>query len=102
MTINQSLAAQKLEDENRHFLNQKMKVYRFLSSGWFTASQVERYTGIRISNITIYKRQLEKSKLLVVGDSIKCPITGRQAKLITTNIDLVKVHIQRAFQPSLF
>lgn len=102
MTINQSLAAQKIGNEDRHFLNQKIKVYRCLLSGWFTASQVERFTGIRISNITIYKRQLEKSKLLVVGDTVKCPVTGKKAKLITTNVDLVHLHNQRVGQSKLF
>ncbi|MBK8282549.1 MAG: hypothetical protein IPK94_21015 [Saprospiraceae bacterium] len=77
---------------------QEGRLYNYLLCGWKTAAQAERDLSLRISNITVFKRNLEKKGLLWVGEEVKCPVTGCKANLITTNPTLVsfdKLEVQK-------
>lgn len=82
-----------------YFHTQEGRFYNYLLDGWKTASQAERDLGLRISNLTIYKRKLEKSKRLWVGKEVRCPITNRLANLITTNRELAERDFPHLFNP---
>lgn len=75
--------------KSTYFQTQEGRFYEFLLNGWYTATQAERSLKLRISNITVFKRNLEKAGLLIVGAEIKCPVTGRPVNLITTNPELI-------------
>lgn len=87
-----------------YYHSQSDRFYKFLQMGWFTATQCEHALKMRISNITAYKRELEKKGLLLTGDEVSCPVTDKRACLITTNQDLIKKYhdSKKSRQSNLF
>ncbi len=65
--------------KDKHFVNQKMKVFQYLQKNIATASMVARDTGIPQKNITRYKRQLEKTGHLWEIEKKLCKETGFRA-----------------------
>lgn len=59
--------------------------YQFLSDKTTSCTDVAETTGIRQKSCTQYKRFWEKLGKLQVIKQERCPITGRNVQIITTN-----------------
>lgn len=85
---------------NNYFTAQEAKFFEYCLSGWKTEPLAEKEIPMRISNITVYKRELEKRGLLLTGSDVINPISGMLVCQITTDPDLVT---KRSInQPELF
>ena len=70
-------------------LSQQIKFYQYLRTRTATGSMVVVNTGIPHKNVTRFKREFEKSGLLVEVNKVKCSITKRYAWEITTNPEII-------------
>lgn len=73
------------------YQSQERRFYNYLTTAWYTCREVSVALDITISNCTIYKRTYEKMGLLWTSPKkYRCPITGKAAHRITSNLELAK------------
>lgn len=75
----------KKSTSKKRFINEAKLFYQFLKQKPCTCSEVAEALKIKQKNLTRYKRQLQKKQQLAVLNSVRCPITGFMAQLISTD-----------------
>lgn len=77
------------QSKGNKFKTELKTIFEYLKENVCTASMLSEATGVKQKNICRYKRDLEKSGLLVEVYKSYCKLTGFKAYYITTNPELI-------------